>query len=226
MNEAERLYRQVLAVDPRNADSLHLLGGLAYQLGRHDLAVDAISKAIAINAKAPEYHSNLGLTLKAQGKLDEAVACYRQALVLKPDYAEAHNNLALLLMVQGKVVTALNIIKQSLQIKEAAETKKIFVDCVKRLRCTNDNSEIRIAMVRALTEPWGRPSQLGRVAPISSSSTRKSASALHEPPPLGLGCYPRKICSDQTASPRLQPMSCSALYSVRRRFPTLRWSVF
>ena len=300
LNEAERLYRQVLAVDPRNAECHHLLGGLAYQLGRYDLAVDAISKAIAINAKVPEYHSNLGLTLKAQGKLDEAVACYRQALVLKPgfaeahinlgnalrdqgkldeavacyrqalvlrpdyagahinlgtalkdqgkldeavacyrqalvvrpdfaeahnnlgnalgdqgkldeavacyrqvlvlspgfaeahynlgnalgdqgkldeavacyrqalalkpDYVEAHNNLALLLLAQGKVLTALNIIKQSLQIKDSVETKKIFVGCIKRLHCTNDDSEVRIAVVRALTEPWGRPSQLVRVS--------------------------------------------------------------
>jgi len=77
LNEAERLYRQILAVDPRHADSLHLLGVIAYQAGRHDLAVDLISQAIGINAKAPGYHCNLGLALKTKGKLDEAVACYR-----------------------------------------------------------------------------------------------------------------------------------------------------
>src|ERR1017187_9518912 len=63
LNEAERLYRQVLAVDPRHSDSLHLLGVIAYQFGHHDLAVELISKAIAINAKAAEYHSNLALVL-------------------------------------------------------------------------------------------------------------------------------------------------------------------
>jgi protein O-GlcNAc transferase len=80
LNDAERLYRQVLAVDPRHADSLHLLGVIAHQIGRHDLAVELISKAIAINAKNAAYHSNLGLAHKAQGKLDEAVAHYRRAL--------------------------------------------------------------------------------------------------------------------------------------------------
>ena len=49
LNQAERLYRQILAVVPHHADSLHLLGAIAYQVGRHDLAVDMIGKAIAIN---------------------------------------------------------------------------------------------------------------------------------------------------------------------------------
>ena len=59
---------------------------------------------------------------------------------------------------------ALNTIKQSLQIKETEEAKSIFVACVKRLRFTHDDSEIRALMVRALTEPWGRPSELAQIS--------------------------------------------------------------
>jgi Flp pilus assembly protein TadD len=58
LNEAEWLCRQVLAVDARHADSLHLLGVIAYQTGHDDLAVDLMTKAIAINAGAAPYHSN------------------------------------------------------------------------------------------------------------------------------------------------------------------------
>ena len=32
LNEAERLYRQVLAVDPRHTDSLHMLGVIAARI--------------------------------------------------------------------------------------------------------------------------------------------------------------------------------------------------
>ncbi len=49
LNDAERLYRQVLAVNPRHADSLHLLGMIAYQTGQHQIAADKIRKAITIN---------------------------------------------------------------------------------------------------------------------------------------------------------------------------------
>ena len=117
LNEAERLYRQILAVVPHHADSLHLLGAVAYQVGRHDLAVDMISKAIAINAKSAEYHSSLSLALMAQGKLDEAIACYRSALALKPDFVEAHNNLGTLLSDQGKLDEAVAQYKRALTLK-------------------------------------------------------------------------------------------------------------
>jgi tetratricopeptide (TPR) repeat protein len=91
--EAERLFRQVVAVNPRHADSLHLLGVIAYQTGRHDLAADLIRQAITINSREPSLQSSLGNLLLQQGRLDEAVACYRRAIELKPDFSEGLNNL-------------------------------------------------------------------------------------------------------------------------------------
>lgn len=117
LNEAERLYRQILAVVPHHADSLHLLGAVACQVGHHALAVDMISKAIAINVKSAEYHSTLSLALTAQGKLDEAIASYRAALALKPDFAEAHNNLGNLLRGQGKVDEAVAQYQRAVALK-------------------------------------------------------------------------------------------------------------
>jgi len=231
LNEAERLYRQILQVDSRHAEALHLLGILARQVGRNDIAVDLIVKAIALNGQVPAFHSNLGIALQDQGKLEEAIASYRRALAHKPDFADAHNNLgnalmeqgnleeavvsyrralthepdfaqahynlgnalqyqgkleeavvsyeraleikfdyvealnnyAVLLNTQGRSVRALDMIKQSLRIKETREAKNIFISCIQHLRLIEDDSDIRIAMVRALIEPWGRPIDLARV---------------------------------------------------------------
>ena len=80
--EAERLYRQVLAVDANHADALHLLGVIAYQVKQHDIAVELIGKAIKINPTVAAYHSNLSNTLKALGRLDEAVAACNNAIRL------------------------------------------------------------------------------------------------------------------------------------------------
>jgi tetratricopeptide (TPR) repeat protein len=99
--DAEECYRQVLAAQPDNADALHLLGVIAYQVRRHDAAIVLIGQAIARNNRNPLYFSNFGLALQQQGMVREAIASYDGALALEPNYAEAHNN-------RGDALRALN----------------------------------------------------------------------------------------------------------------------
>lgn len=111
--QAEALYQQILQATPNHPDALHLLGVLAHQAGKNQIAVELISKAIG--AKPSNLmHYNLGLALNAQGKLNAAVASYRNALLLKPDYAEAHNNLGLVLQAQGKFDEAIESYRRAL----------------------------------------------------------------------------------------------------------------
>ncbi len=114
--EAEPLFHRVLAVNPRHADSLHLLGVIAYQTGRQDLAVDLIRKAIAINPREASLRSNLGNVLLQQGRLDEAVAYYRKAIELKPDLAEAHNGLGNALRELGQFDEAQRAYQRALEL--------------------------------------------------------------------------------------------------------------
>jgi tetratricopeptide (TPR) repeat protein len=100
--EAERIYRQILELDPRHADSLHLLGVLAHQVGRNDIAIELIRKAIAADKRPAAYHSNLGTAYQALGRLDEAAASYERALSIDPELAEAQMNLGAVLEAQGK----------------------------------------------------------------------------------------------------------------------------
>jgi tetratricopeptide (TPR) repeat protein len=115
--DAERIYRQILAIDPRHADSLHLLGMIAEQGGNHAAAVDLIGLAIAINPAAPAYYSNLGAILQAQGKLDQAAACCERALALKPDSAEVSSNLGNILQAQGKLDEAVRCQERALALQ-------------------------------------------------------------------------------------------------------------
>ena len=117
MAEAETSYRRVLAAHPGNADALNLLGVVAYQTGRQDLAVKLFRKAIQKNGQDPSYFSNLGNAFYGQGKLEEAVAAYRQAICIKPDYAEAHSNLGAALEQQGKLDDAIAEYYQAIRIK-------------------------------------------------------------------------------------------------------------
>jgi Flp pilus assembly protein TadD len=101
--EAERHYRQILAVDDRHADSLHLLGVIARQAGRHETAVALIGQAIGLCSEVAVYHNNLGNALRDQGKLEEAMLSFRRALTLDPNFPDAHNNLGNALRDVGKL---------------------------------------------------------------------------------------------------------------------------
>jgi tetratricopeptide (TPR) repeat protein len=74
LDEAERLYRQILSADARHADCLHLLGVLARQRGHLERAVEMFNKAIAIKPDYPEALYNLGLAYQDQGQLAEGRA--------------------------------------------------------------------------------------------------------------------------------------------------------
>ena len=92
LQEAEHAYRQVLQVDPKNPDALHLLGVIASQVGKNEIAVDLIDKALAINPNFAEALSNRGNALQELKRYEDALASYDKALSIKPEIAEVLSN--------------------------------------------------------------------------------------------------------------------------------------
>jgi tetratricopeptide (TPR) repeat protein len=90
--DAARLYGEVLQQQPNHFDALHLLGVIAAQNKKTELAVELITKAIRLNATVAAAHSNLGIALLHLKRPAEALASYDTAIALKPDFAEAHYN--------------------------------------------------------------------------------------------------------------------------------------
>lgn len=90
---AEEICRGILQREPHQPVALHLLGVIAHQEGRDEVAVDFIRTAVSHAPDYAEAHNHLGIMLQGMGRLDDAVACYHQALAAKPDYGEAHYNL-------------------------------------------------------------------------------------------------------------------------------------
>jgi len=115
--EAETIYRQVLAVQPHHAGALHLLGLVAHHTGRHAEAADSIRQALQFDPGNAAAHSNLGQVYYTLGRLDEASAELRQALALQPDLAEAVYNLGLVADLQGRTEEAVAVLRRAVELR-------------------------------------------------------------------------------------------------------------
>ena len=107
LNEAARLYRELLAMDPRDFTARHLLGVIHAQQGQNDQALADMDAALAIKPDDAEAQLNRANVLKVLGRAEEALEGYARALVLKPGWAQAENNRGTVLQAQGRHEEAL-----------------------------------------------------------------------------------------------------------------------
>ncbi len=61
LQAAEQIYRQILAVEPNHADAWHLLGVIAHQAGKHEIAIDYIGNAVRLKGNVAAFHLWMGV---------------------------------------------------------------------------------------------------------------------------------------------------------------------
>jgi aspartate beta-hydroxylase len=89
LDQAETLYRHILAIHPEHAGALCYLGLLQAQHGRSDDAVHLLRGALASDPQLAEAHHHLGVVLQGLGHAAEALDHLDQALVIAPDFVDA-----------------------------------------------------------------------------------------------------------------------------------------
>lgn len=92
--KAERLYRDVIRVDPSNYEAHHRLAFLHGQHGRWEDAQRVMARAIELNPRAADALFLRGAALQKLHRHEEAAGCFDRALALNPGFAEARLNRA------------------------------------------------------------------------------------------------------------------------------------
>jgi protein O-GlcNAc transferase len=95
--QAEALYREILAVQPENAIVYNDLGNLLQEQARYAEAIGCYQKAIQLDPGFAGAYYNLAETLQDTGQIDEAVGYYRKVIELDPGFAGAYYNLGVIL---------------------------------------------------------------------------------------------------------------------------------
>ncbi len=93
LEQAERIYRELLEVSALDFVALHLLGVARFQQGDLALAEQLLLKALTVNNLTPEAHYNLANVYVAQGRIIEARACLVHTLTLNPEFSLAQQKL-------------------------------------------------------------------------------------------------------------------------------------
>lgn len=95
LEEAERVYLEVLEDDERNASALHFLGVLRHQQGQSLQGIELVRRAIELRPDYVDAVNNLGNILQQIGSTVDAISAYRRALELRPDHPDASRNLGI-----------------------------------------------------------------------------------------------------------------------------------
>ena len=90
---AKDFYLEILARDPQHAQTLHMLGLLAAQLGQFTNAIVWFEQALRFQQDDPILHNNIANAFKQLKQWDKAQPHYQRAIELDANYADAYNNL-------------------------------------------------------------------------------------------------------------------------------------
>lgn len=117
MDQAEKLFRWVLALDPDHPQASYHLGKILLLKKEYPEAQRVLRRAVRSRPDWAEPHYHLGLLYQSQRLLTEAEIAYRRALELDPTFTQIYNNLgAGVLNTEGRILEAREIYQQGLRI--------------------------------------------------------------------------------------------------------------
>ena len=116
-DQARRLYRDALALQPRNYRALTRLALLEYRRQAFDSAIDLLQQADAAYPHDCDILLSLGLSYQAAWRVSESIACFEKIIQLRPDRLQAYLSLASALQAAGRIEAARDILVRAHQLE-------------------------------------------------------------------------------------------------------------
>lgn len=113
LDEAERVFQQVIASKPDDVDAYYNLGTLSLRRNSPEPAKENLQQAVKLRPNYPEAWNNLGMLAAQQGQNEEAIHDFERSLELRPGYSTALLNLGNLYRRQGDFAKAESLLKRA-----------------------------------------------------------------------------------------------------------------
>ncbi len=128
--EAQKIFNQILLLNPDHAHALHMLGLMHYQLKNYEEAEKLIRRAMIKEQNVPTFYNSLGDILRAMNRNDEALKAYEYSLEIKPGSANALEKLGHTHLAMGNYNEAVKCFKLVATVKPdmASNIALIYAD--------------------------------------------------------------------------------------------------
>ena len=107
LEEAEAYYRQVLRLEPNEADANNLLGVLLFQTNRAKEGLQFLASATKLKPREAMFFYNFAVAHRASGNADEAIQLFNKCLEIDSDHSDAASALVDLLLKRKKHAEAI-----------------------------------------------------------------------------------------------------------------------
>lgn len=121
LDEALETLKQGLIIDGESKELINIAGNVYSQLGRHEEAILAHQRYVALAPTEPNAYDSLGLSYQWAGRGDEAETSYHRALTLDPEFEVAVIHLGNVYFQQGRYREAIEQYKRFVQLAPLPE---------------------------------------------------------------------------------------------------------
>jgi|GEM_PF-2797141 len=133
-DEAEKLYREVAALNPRDWRAHKLVGDAAMRVGRSDEAIEAYRRATELNPRAAEPHNNLAYLHVEQGRHADALTAARRYVELRPSQPNPLDSLGEIYLRAGRLDDAERAFERALELSPSWAVSHSGVGVVRAYR--------------------------------------------------------------------------------------------
>ena len=125
LQEANALYRQILALQPGNIATLNNQGLALQGMKRYNQALASYTKAIALKPDYADAYFNCGNLLQAMKRYEKAVASYDKAIIFQPNYTKAHINRGVALQILKRYDEALASYDKAIEFQSVHSSRDV-----------------------------------------------------------------------------------------------------
>ena len=114
---ALELYREIVAIDPRDVDARATLGNMLAEQGDLAGAVSQFERLVELHPEHADSWFNLGYLLEQRESLADAERCFRRATQLNDQQDRAWYGLALVLIRLDRLPEAVDALKRNIKLQ-------------------------------------------------------------------------------------------------------------